>query len=118
TWYSNWVTANTKLNEIADLMFADCGIDIIRFKNWYYPDNYPTDKTTTAMSADGSLLAWNATNALYTLAIQRNQNIKVLFSSWGPPVSLKSNGKLPEGTLKKDATTGGFLYDDFAQYWS
>src|SRR5690348_6309205 len=40
TWYSNWVSTNTKVNEIADLMFTDCGIDIVRFKNWYYPDNY------------------------------------------------------------------------------
>ena len=117
TWYSNWVTANSKVNEIADLMFTDLGIDIIRFKNWYYPDNYPTDKTTTTMTADGSLIAWNATNALYTLAKQRNSNIKILFSSWGPPVSLKDNGKLPEGTLKKDGSNF-FMYDAFAQYWS
>lgn len=117
TWYSNWVTANNKVNEIADLMFTDLGIDIIRFKNWYYPDNYPTDKTTTTMSADGSNAAWNATNALYTLATQRNPNIKILFSSWGPPTSLKSNGKLSEGTLKKDSS-GLFMYDAFAQYWS
>src|SRR5882724_13520253 len=49
TWYSNWVTGNSKVNDIADLMFNDLGADIIRFKNWYYPDNYPTDKTTTTM---------------------------------------------------------------------
>src|SRR6185369_10972090 len=36
TWYSNFVTSNAKMNEIADLMFTDLGIDIIRFKNWYY----------------------------------------------------------------------------------
>ena len=117
TWYSNWVTGNTKKNEIADWMFTDCGIDIIRFKNWYYPDNYPTDKTTTTMSADGSNAAWDATNELYTMATQRNPNVKILLSSWGPPVSLKSNGLLPQGTLKKD-NTGAFMYDDFAQYWS
>ena len=117
TWYSNWVTANNKVNEIADLMFTDLGIDIIRFKNWYYPDNYPTDKTTTTMTADGSNAAWNATNALYTLATQRNPNIKILFSSWGPPDSLKSNKQLPLGTLRKDKT-GAFMYDGFAQYWS
>ncbi|GHN01081.1 hypothetical protein WSM22_25700 [Cytophagales bacterium WSM2-2] len=117
TWYSNWVTGNSKVNEIADLMFSDLGIDIIRFKNWYYPDNYPTDKTTTTMTADGSSIAWNATNTLYNLAKQRNSKIKILFSSWGPPVSLKDNGKLPEGTLKKD-NAGLFMYDGFAQYWS
>jgi len=117
TWYSNWVTGNTKVNEIADLMFTDLGIDIIRFKNWYYPDNYPTDKTTTTMSQDGSSAAWSATNTLYNLAMQRNPNIKILFSSWGPPPSLKSNNKLPEGTLLKD-NSGLFMYDAFAQYWN
>jgi len=117
TWYSNFVTGNNKVNDIADLMFTDLGIDIIRFKNWYYPDNYPTDKTTTTMSADGSNAAWTATNTLYNLAKQRNPNIKILFSSWGPPASLKDNGKLPEGTLKKD-NSGLFMYDGFAQYWS
>jgi glucuronoarabinoxylan endo-1,4-beta-xylanase len=116
TWYSNWVTANSKVNDIADLMFSDLGIDIIRFKNWYYPDNYPTDKTTTTMSADGSNAAWTATNTLYNLAMQRNPNIKILLSSWGPPASLKDNGKLPEGTLLRD--NNGFMYDAFAQYWS
>jgi len=117
TWYSNWVTVNNKVNEIADLMFTDLGIDIIRFKNWYYPDNYPTDKTTTTMSADGSNAAWTATNTLYNLAKQRNASIRILFSSWGPPASLKDNGKLPDGTLKKDGSNL-FMYDAYAQYWS
>ncbi|MGC4022590.1 MAG: hypothetical protein QM734_11905 [Cyclobacteriaceae bacterium] len=101
TWYSDWMTGNSKVNEIADLMFTDLGIDIIRFKNWYYPDNYPIDKTTTTMSADGSNAAWTATNTLYNLAMQRNSKIKILLSSWGPPTSLKSNGQLQDGTLKK-----------------
>ncbi len=117
TWYSDWVTDNAKVNDIADLMFSDLGIDIIRFKNWYYPDNYPTDKTTTSMTVEPSNAAWDATNTLYNLAMERNANIKVLLSSWGPPQSLKSNGLLAEGTLKKD-NSGLFMYDDFAQYWS
>ncbi len=117
TWYSNWVTANDKVNDIADLMFTDLGIDIVRFKNWYYPDYYPMDKTTTTMTADGANATWDATNTLYSLAMQRNSNIRILLSSWGPPDSLKSNKQLPEGTLKKD-NTGLFMYDDFAQYWS
>ena len=33
TWYSDWVTANDKKEEIADLIFSDLGIDIIRLKN-------------------------------------------------------------------------------------
>jgi glucuronoarabinoxylan endo-1,4-beta-xylanase len=115
SWYSNWVTDNNKVNEMADLMFTDLGIDIIRFKNWYYPANYPTDKTTTNMPDDNAKINWDATNKLYELAKTRNPDIKVLLSSWGPPKSLKSNAKLQEGTLKKD--DAGFMYDAFASYW-
>ncbi|MGC3944705.1 MAG: hypothetical protein QM762_09310 [Chryseolinea sp.] len=115
TWYSPWVANNNKVNEIADLMFDDLGIDIIRFKNWYYPNNYPIDKTTTDMPDDNAKSHWDATNKLHELARARNQDVKVLLSSWGPPKSLKSNGKLQEGTLKKD--DNGFMYDAFADYW-
>lgn len=119
TWYSNWLTANNKLDEIADLMFSDLGIDIIRFKTWYYPNNYPTNKGVSNMSNEDNDYAkacWDATNQLYTLAKQRNPNIKILLSSWGPPISLKDNNKLQEGTLKKNG--GKFMYDEFAEYWN
>ncbi len=118
TWYCNWVTTNNKKNEIADLMFDDLGIDIIRFKNWYYPGNYPVNKSTADMpdvDNDYAKSHWDATNQLYELAKERNPNVKILLSSWGPPTALKSNGKLQEGTLKKDAS--GFMYDAFADYW-
>lgn len=115
TWYSPWVTNNNKLTEIADLMFTDLGMDIVRLKNWYYPANYPVDKSTTNMPDDNSNSHWEATNKLYELAKERDANIKVLFSSWGPPKSLKSNGALPQGTLKSDEN--GFMYDAFADYW-
>lgn len=120
TWYSNWLTANNKVNEIADLMFTDLGIDIIRFKTWYYPDNYPANKEVSNMSNNGdndyAKAHWDATNQLYTLAKQRDPDVKILLSSWGPPVSLKDNNKLREGTLKKDGN--GFMYDAFADYWN
>lgn len=115
TWYSPWVANNNKVDEMANLMFTDLGIDIIRFKNWYYPANYPDDKTTTDMPDDNAKSHWDATNKLYDLAKARNTNVRILLSSWGPPKSLKSNGKLQEGTLKRD--DGGFLYDAFADYW-
>ncbi|MBX2963352.1 MAG: hypothetical protein KF687_12625 [Cyclobacteriaceae bacterium] len=120
TWYSNWLTTNNKVNEIADLMFNDLGIDIIRFKTWYYPDNYPTNKEVSNMSNNGdndyAKGHWDATNQLYTLAKERDPNIKILLSSWGPPISLKDNNKLREGTLKKNES--GFMYDEFAEYWN
>lgn len=116
TWYSTWMTNSANKTKIADLIFDDLGIDIIRFKNWYYPDDYPNVKTTTSMSDDGSKSHWDATNELYTLAKARNANVKILFSSWGPPQSLKSNNSTRQGTLGKDAN-GNFRYDDYADYW-
>lgn len=118
TWYSNWVTNNNNKEQIADLIFDDLGIDIIRFKNWYYPGNYPVNKSTADMpdvDNDYAKAHWDATNELYELAKKRNPKIKILLSSWGPPTALKSNGKLQEGTLKKDGTA--FMYDAFADYW-
>lgn len=115
TWYCNWMTQSSKKNEIADLIFTDLGIDIIRFKNWYYPDDYPAVKTTDVMTDDYAKAPWDATNELYTLAKNRNANVKTLLSSWGPPKSLKDNNSSREGTLKKDA--GVFMYDAFADYW-
>ncbi|HEY3406150.1 MAG TPA: glycoside hydrolase family 30 beta sandwich domain-containing protein [Ohtaekwangia sp.] len=119
TWYSTWMTGNNKKEEIADLVFDDLGIDIIRFKTWYYPDNYPTNKSIDVMgnTADNDYAKshWDATNELYEMAMDRNPDIKILLSSWGPPISLKDNGNLKEGTLKKDGSA--FMYDAFATYW-
>jgi O-glycosyl hydrolase len=116
TWYSTWMTTSASKTQIADLLFTDLGIDIIRFKNWYYPDDYPTVKTTTSMSDDGSKSHWDATNELYTLAKARNPNVKILLSSWGPPAALKSNDNTRQGTLDKDVN-GNFVYDAYADYW-
>src|SRR5687767_15956663 len=48
TWYSERVLTSSKKDEILNLIFKDLGADIIRFKNCYYPDNYPTVTTTTS----------------------------------------------------------------------
>ena len=115
TWYSDWITSNNKKEEIADLIFSDLGIDIIRFKNWYYPDDYPTTTSTDVMTDDFARQSWVATNELYQLAKDRNPDVKILLSSWGPPKGLKSNNSSREGTLKKDGAN--FMYDAYADYW-
>lgn len=115
SWYCTRVTSSPSEQAIADLIFSDLGIDIIRFKTWYYPDNYPTVTSTTNMSDDNSRSHWDATNELYTLAKNRNANIKILLSSWGPPPALKSNNSTRQGTLKKDGDE--FMYDEYADYW-
>jgi glucuronoarabinoxylan endo-1,4-beta-xylanase len=115
TWYSNWMTNSSKKDEIANYIFDDLGLDIIRLKNWYYPDNYPTDKTTNTMSYDNAKALWGVTNELYTMAKDRNEDVKILLSSWGPPKYLKSNDSYREGTLKKN--DDGFMYDALATYY-
>jgi glucuronoarabinoxylan endo-1,4-beta-xylanase len=116
TWYSNWMTNSSKKEEIADLLFEDLGLDIIRFKNWYYPDYYPEDKSTSTMTYDNAKALWGVTNELYTMAKNRNEDVKILLSSWGPPKYLKSNNSYREGTLKKQ--DGAFMYDELATYYA
>src|SRR6185295_14463463 len=90
-WYSDRLITSPKKDQITSLLFKDLGIDIIRFKTWYYPDGYPAVKSTTSMSDDNSKAGYDASNQLYTLAKQANPGIKILLSSWGPPAGLKSN---------------------------
>jgi O-glycosyl hydrolase len=115
SWYSDRVISSTKKTEIANLIFDDLGADIIRLKNWYYPDNYPAVTSTDVMTDDNSKASWNVTNQLYELAKDLNPDVRILFSSWGPPAGLKSNGSTREGTLKKDGDE--FMYDAYADYW-
>jgi glucuronoarabinoxylan endo-1,4-beta-xylanase len=115
TWYSDRVISSSKKTEISNLIFNDLGADIIRLKNWYYPDNYPAATSTDAMSDDNAKASWDVTNQLYTLAKAQNSDVKILLSSWGPPAGLKSNNSSREGTLLKD--TNGFMYDAYADYW-
>ena len=115
TWYCDRVTSSAKKNEILDKMVNDLGADIIRLKNWYYPANYPTNKTPDQMEVSWFKQSFDATNELYDLIKTRNSNTQVLLSSWGPPSVLKDNNNLNEGTLKKEG--GKFVYDQFATYW-
>ena len=116
SWYSERILNSSKKNEITSLIFNDLGADILRLKNWYYPDNYPASKSTATMGDDNSKVLWEATNQFYTLAKQNNPDLKVLLSSWGPPAGLKSNGSTRQGMLKKE--NGLFMYDAFATYWA
>ena len=123
TWYCDRVTSSSKKEELYDLMFNDLGMDILRLKNWYYPVNYPDNKSTAEMEVSWFKQHFDATNVLFDVAKQKNPTMKVLFSSWAPPSSLKSNGilngspdgSLDKGTLKKN-DDGEFMYDEFAAY--
>lgn len=114
TWYSSWVFHGSNADAINQLMFEDLGLDIVRFQNWYFPVDYPTNKEVAGMNDES---AWNTTAQFYESAMAFNPEIKVLLSSWGPPAALKSNNDSQNGgTLKK--IEGEFVYDQYAQYWA
>lgn len=115
SWYCDRVTSSPKKSEIIDLIVNDLEADIVRLKNWYYPIDYPSNKSTDQMEVSWFKQHFDATNELYSLIKNENSNIDILFSSWGPPSALKSNGKLQEGTLKK--ANDNYMYDEFAIYW-
>ncbi len=112
TWYADRIMTSPHTKAIQQLIFEDLGIDIIRFQNWYFPNNYP-DNTDPAGMPDSSI--WENTAAFYNLAKTANPQVKILLSSWGPPAALKSNNDTSGGTLKK--INGEFVYDQYAQYW-
>jgi len=115
SWYCDRITSSSKKDEITQFLFNDLGADIIRLKNWYYPVDYPTNKTADVMEISWFKQHFDATNELFAIAKQKDPKIKVLFSSWGPPSALKSNASTRSGTLKKD--NGIFMYEEYATYW-
>lgn len=115
TWNSVRIIDSSKKNELIDLIAEDLGMDILRLKNWYYPVGYPENKEPNQMVIGWHKPLFDATNELYDLIIGKSPEIKVLFSSWGPVNTLKSNDRLFRGTLKKH--DGEFIYDVYAAYW-
>ena len=115
TWYCDRVTSSSKKDEIIDLIVNDLEADIVRLKNWYYPIDYPENKSTDQMEVSWFKQHFDATNELFTLLKNEEPNINILLSSWGPPSGLKSNEELQEGTLKK--VDDNFIYDEYATYW-
>jgi O-glycosyl hydrolase len=82
----------TKKDEIENLLYVDCGIDIVRLRT----GNSDTLNNELAMRA------------------QRN-GAKSLLTSWSPPASLKSNNSIVSGTLRM--VSGNYDYAGFADWW-
>ena len=82
----------TKKDEIENLLYVDCGIDIVRLR--------------TGNS--------DALNANLAMRAQRN-GAKSLLTSWSPPASLKSNNSIVSGTLR--IVSGNYDYAGFADWW-
>jgi O-glycosyl hydrolase len=116
TWYADRIITSPQKNQICQLLFEDLGTDIIRFKNNYYPMDWPAVKTTDVMENTSIKNLYTITGDLSTIARQYNPDIQFMVSSWTPPSALKSNDNLREGTLKKE--DGAFMYEAFAEYWN
>jgi O-glycosyl hydrolase len=82
----------TKKNEIENLLYVDCGIDIVRLR--------------TGNS--------DALNNELAMRAQRN-GAKTLLTCWSPPASLKSNNSIVSGTLR--IVSGNYDYAGFANWW-
>ena len=104
-WYEGWLTAHPKKNEIYDVLFGQLGLDIYRLRNSYQlSDNWRSIMATSAeiIQAEEASLG---------------HPIKIMISSWSPPVYLKSNESTARGTLARHPG-GGYKYSEFAKWWA
>ncbi len=99
-FYTPDLVNHRKKNELYNLLFKELGLDILRIHNYYdiNPQNF--NETVDIIKSGQAAL---------------NRDIKIMVSSWSPPVYLKSNDNLIGGTLKKN--NGKYAYDEFAQWW-
>jgi O-glycosyl hydrolase len=82
----------TQKNQIENLLYVDCGIDIVRLR--------------TGNS--------DALNNELAMRAQRN-GARSLLTCWSPPASLKSNNSIISGTLR--IVSGKYDYAGFADWW-
>lgn len=115
-WYTDTLVSHPKKTELFDVVFAELGLDIVRFRNRFERSSEPVDLTQELEIYEA------ATESL-------GEPPKVLITSWSPPADLKQNGaedcSVPESdeedpvepcTLRRQ--DGEFVYDEFADYWA
>jgi len=99
-FYTMDLIKHKKKDELINLLFKDLGLDIFRIRNTYEMDSNTFDESVE--------IAKNGEAAL-------GHDLKILVSSWSPPVYLKSNDNEIGGTLKQ--SNGKYMYAEFAQWW-
>jgi glucuronoarabinoxylan endo-1,4-beta-xylanase len=99
-FYTPDLVNHQKKNELYNLLFKDLSLDILRIHNYYdiNPQNF--SETVEIIKSGQATL---------------DRHMKIMISSWSPPVYLKSNENMIGGTLKKN--NGKYVYDEFAQWW-
>lgn len=108
-WYGELFTEHPNRAALAQLLFADLGIDILRLRNQYR-------KAGDVPDANGVAIVQAATESL-------GHPPRTLLTSWAPPASLKASGiancsgDSDTGCTLRKNTDGSFPYDEFARYW-
>jgi glucuronoarabinoxylan endo-1,4-beta-xylanase len=98
--YTRELVNHKKKAELYDLLFKGLGLDIFRIRNNYDMEPNSFKETVEIVKAGEAALG---------------RDLKVLMSSWSPPVRLKSNDRTVSGTLKKK--DGTYMYAEFAWWW-
>ncbi|MES1172366.1 MAG: glycoside hydrolase family 30 beta sandwich domain-containing protein [Bacteroidota bacterium] len=102
-FYTNWFTQHPNRTEIADIVFRDLGLDILRTGNW-------SQNTSAAAFADSVALVRLARASV-------PEGLRLMMASWSPPAALKDNASTKNGgTLVRQ--DGGFAYQAFGQWWA
>ncbi len=112
-----------KRDAVYKALFQDLKIDIFRLRNYHgYPGEQEKFERVTRDFAKGAL-QWGGDPKMRG----GKQPVRLMFTSWSPPPSLKSNDRIsgrsdgtdkgqPSGTLKRDAA-GKYVYGAFADWW-
>lgn len=112
TWYSDWALKKPQnKEEIADLLFKDAKMTILRFKNEYQYNAHRYEIKNDCRETQ-----------FYNLASERvkeyGEDVTVLMSCWSPPANIKSNDSINGGgTIKKDEN-GAYMYDEYGKWWA
>lgn len=99
-FYTPNLVNHQKKDELYNLLFKDLSLDILRIQNYYDINSQNFNETVEIIKNGQAALG---------------RDMKIMISSWSPPVYLKNNANLIGGTLKKN--NGHFVYDEYAQWW-
>ncbi len=91
---------HAKKDELCKLLFKELDIDILRIRNNYQIEPQSFLESVEIVKCGKAYL---------------EKDLKILITSWTPPLYLKSNGGTSGGTLKRE--NGKYMYDEFAQWW-
>ena len=109
-FYESSLSAHPQKEEVYNIVFGGLGTSIYRIRN-SYEIPYEDDMQHQA-------------EAIQAAEISLGHPVKIMISSWTPPINLKSNGAINGGTLVRQNPEGPtnqtnpYKYDEFAEWWA